>query len=115
MAKALMLVRHPPQSWLSLLTQPEDRSTLLRESVTAAGATLEAMDFLVGEYDSCVTLSAPDDATLAGATLALTAVGGFSDVKVLTMIDPDKIPAMLGAGGAGVALVRRKMPGAIAH
>lgn len=68
------------------------RRAAIDRLITAAGGTVEAFYFVFGEDDVIVVVDLPDNATVAGVSLGVSAAGGAtSSVRVL--LTPEEIDA----------------------
>jgi uncharacterized protein with GYD domain len=71
----LMRFSLTPETWSRLIQNPEDRRDTARAYVEEVGGTLKGFWYGFGEYDGYVIFEAPDNVSMAGLVLAITAGG----------------------------------------
>lgn len=72
------------------------RARVAREAFAAVGVSAREWFFTMGRYDVVLTVEAPDAATLAKATLALTALGNLH-VETLPSFGVDEMESIVDA------------------
>jgi uncharacterized protein with GYD domain len=91
MAKYLILASYTAEGAKGVL---KDGGTKRRQAAEAAiksaGGTLEEFYFAFGESDAIVIVDAPDHATVASASLAISASGAVR-TKTVVLITPEEI------------------------
>src|ERR687893_820380 len=78
MAFYLMRFSYTPQTWSKLIQNPEDRRDAARAYIEQVGGTLHGFWYGFGKYDGYAIYEAPDNVSVAGVVLAITAGGGLS-------------------------------------
>jgi uncharacterized protein with GYD domain len=66
------------------------RRQVAEAAMKSVGATLEAMYFAFGENDIYAIIDAPDNVSLAAASLAISAAGGVQS-KTIVLLTPEEI------------------------
>ncbi len=91
MPKYLIEASYTPEGVKGLIKEGgSGRRAAIDRLITAAGGTVEAFYFVFGEDDVIVVADLPDNATVAGVSLGVSAAGGAtSSVRVL--LTPDEI------------------------
>jgi len=72
----------------ALVGHPQDRSRAVAAAIEAHGGTLTGFWMAFGEYDFVLICEMPDDESMAGVALAISAAGALArgkTVKLLTM------------------------------
>jgi uncharacterized protein with GYD domain len=83
-------------------SNPQDRVAGVRALLERLGATLESIDFCLGDFDVVVTYTAPDDTTAAAIALAAQAPGHLKAFKTTKLLSPDEfMAAQRQASGVG--------------
>jgi len=71
-------------------------------ALKSAGGRVEAFYFAFGENDAYVIVDAPDNTSVAAASMAIAGSGAVKDFKTTVLMSPDEgFDAMLLAQGAG--------------
>src|ERR671920_1644864 len=76
MAFYLMRFSYTPETWSKLIQNPEDRRDAARGYIEQVGGALHGFWYGFGEYDAYAIYEAPDNVSMAGVVLAITAGGG---------------------------------------
>jgi uncharacterized protein with GYD domain len=88
----------------AMLAHPQDRSAALAKLLEAVGGKLHHCFFAFGENDVVVLYEAPDNASAAGAILAVGGSGSVSAQKTTVLMSMDEaMNAMRKAGAASGA------------
>jgi uncharacterized protein with GYD domain len=74
MVRYALLIKFTEKGITHVKDSPK-RGAAFKEMASKAGAKVEAMYWLQGDYDGLVVLSAPDESTAAGLTLSVAALG----------------------------------------
>jgi uncharacterized protein with GYD domain len=97
MATFLMLSTVGPDG-ASTLTENPDRLKAVNAEVEAMGVKVLAQWALLGPYDFCTVLDAPDDRTMARVALVLGARGTLKTLTLTAIPIDDYIETMRQAG-----------------
>jgi uncharacterized protein with GYD domain len=81
MAFYLMRFSYTPETWSKLIQNPEDRRDAARAYIEEVGGTLHGFWYGFGEYDGYAIFEAPDNVSMTGAVLAITAGGALASVE----------------------------------
>jgi uncharacterized protein with GYD domain len=85
-----------PEAVKGLIEKPSDRAAAVRALCGSAGGSMESYQLMIGsEFDGFTVVSAPDSATLAAVSLAVTATGAFSHLETHELIAADQIGGIL--------------------
>ena len=86
MAFYLMRFSYTPETWSKLMQNPEDRRDAARAYIEQVGGTLHGFWYGFGKYDGYAIFEAPDNVSLAGVVLAITAGGALSSVETTALM-----------------------------
>ena len=93
MAKYLIEASYTPEGLKGLLKEGgSGRRAAIERMITAAGGTVEAFYFVFGEDDVIVVVDLPDNATVAGVSLGVSAAGGAT-TSVRVLLTPEEVDA----------------------
>jgi len=81
---------YAPGSWASLVKNPENREETVRRMLAPVGAKLEHLWYAFGEDDGFALIEAPDNATAAGISIAVTSSGAFTSFKTTVLMTMDE-------------------------
>jgi uncharacterized protein with GYD domain len=82
----LMRFSYTPETWSRLIQNPEDRRDAARSYIEQVGGTLHGFWYGFGEYDGYALLEAPDNVSMAGVVLAISAGGALSSVDTTVLM-----------------------------
>ncbi len=87
-----------------MVAKPQNRREAAEKVIAAAGGRLLDMYFCFGDYDGVATAEFPTNVDAAAASLAISASGGFANVKTTVLITMDEsVKAMEKAGEVSAA------------
>jgi uncharacterized protein with GYD domain len=109
MSRYALLFSYTPETWRSMIKNPEDRAAAVRALLETSGGTLESMYFMFGGRDGIVIFDVPDADTAAGISIAVTSTGSFGHIETSELIEPERLVSVLGK--AGQALGHYRVPG----
>ncbi|HEY3169415.1 MAG TPA: GYD domain-containing protein [Thermoanaerobaculia bacterium] len=93
---------YTPQAWSTMAKNPVDREQVFRGLIEKAGGKLHSFYFSVGEYDAIGILEAPDLATAAAISIAVSSAGHVKSYKTTPLLTArEGMSAMEKAGGFG--------------
>jgi uncharacterized protein with GYD domain len=81
MPKYLTLFSFKGETLGKLIQNPSDREAAVRNLAEAVGGTLEAYYVMMGQYDGCVVIDAPDSISVAAAAVAVAGTGAFGRIE----------------------------------
>ncbi|MDP9496057.1 MAG: GYD domain-containing protein [Actinomycetota bacterium] len=96
MAVYLMRFSYTSETWARLIQNPEDRRDAARAYIEQVGGTLHGFWYGFGEYDGYAILEAPDNVSMAGAALAISAGGALASVETTVLMTVEDTLAALG-------------------
>lgn len=94
MARFIMLHKFTDQGIAKIKDSPS-RVAAFRSAAAKAGVTVEAIYWLMGEYDGLVVLNAPDEATATALALDLGSHGSVR-THLLRAFDESEFRVILG-------------------
>jgi uncharacterized protein with GYD domain len=100
-AMSLYLIQgsYTPQAWANLCKNPEDREQALRGLLERAGGRLLSLYYCFGEQDVVGIMEAPDAATAAAVSIAVTSAGHVKSVQTTVLMTvKEAVEAMKKAG-----------------
>ena len=86
MAFYLMRFSYTPETWSKLMQNPEDRRDAARAYIEQVGGALHGFWYGFGEYDGYAIYEAPDNVSVAGVVLAITAGGALASVETTALM-----------------------------
>ena len=86
MGKYLLQASYTHQGLSGFVKNPEDRSAVLQEMVSAAGGKIVSLDYCFGDYDVVMILETPDDTTMASLSMAAGASGAVTNLKTTVLL-----------------------------
>ena len=91
MPKYLMVGSYTVEGARGLLKEGgSKRRQVADAAVKSVGGKVESFYFAFGEYDLCIILDVPDNVSIAAASLAIGAGGGFRP-KTIVLLSPEEI------------------------
>ncbi|MAE16248.1 MAG: GYD domain-containing protein [Deltaproteobacteria bacterium] len=79
----------------AMITNKDNRKEAANKAISAAGGKMLSLFFCFGEYDIVAIIEAPDNTTIAGASLGIGSTGAFSKVKTTVLISPEEMSESL--------------------
>jgi len=98
MSVYLMRFSYTPETWSRLIQNPEDRRDAARAYIEQVGGSLHGFWYGFGEYDGYAILEAPDNVSMAGVVLAITAGGALARVETTALMTVEETLAALATG-----------------
>ena len=95
MPKYLILFGLKGETVGRFMEKPSDRSQVVRDLMGQLGGELESYYFMFGQYDGAVICNAPDSASAAALSLAVTSTGAFSSFETHELISTDDMISIL--------------------
>jgi len=90
---------YTPQAWATLAKNPEDREQAIRGLVERAGGKFHNLYYCFGEHDVVGIFEAPDAATAAALSIAVTSAGHLKSVQTTVLMTmKEAMEAMRKAG-----------------
>ena len=88
MSTYLALFTYEKEAWRDMIRRPEDREAAARAVIEAAGGSLLAFYWMLGDHDGLAIYEAPDAAAAAAVTAAIFASGRVADVRTNALLTP---------------------------
>ena len=98
MAFYLVRFSYTSETWSNLMQHPEDRRDAQRAYIEQVGGTLHGFWYGFGQYDGYAILEAPDNVSLAGVVLAITAGGALAAVETTVLMTVEETLEALAKG-----------------
>jgi uncharacterized protein with GYD domain len=94
----LMRFTYTPETWSKLMQNPEDRRDAARAYIEQVGGTLHGFWYGFGEYDGYAIFEAPDNVSITGVVLAITAGGALASVETTVLMTVEEMLEALAKG-----------------
>jgi uncharacterized protein with GYD domain len=82
----LALFTYEQAAWRDMVRKPEDREAAARAVIDAAGGSLLAFYWMLGDHDGLAIYEAPDAAAAAAVTAAIMASGRVAGVRTSALL-----------------------------
>ena len=106
MAFYLMRFSYTPETWSKLIQNPEDRRDAARVHRTGRGRP-HGFWYGFGKYDGYAIYEAPDNISIAGVVLAITAGGALASVETTALMTVEETLEALRRAGNWLPPPRR--------
>jgi uncharacterized protein with GYD domain len=95
----LALFTYEKAAWRDMVRRPEDREAAARAVIDAAGGSLLAFYWMLGDHDGLAIYEAPDAPAAAAVTAAILSSGRVWDVRTNALLTaPEALGALRRAG-----------------
>jgi uncharacterized protein with GYD domain len=91
----LTFFTYTKDSWRRMVETPDDRGAASRALVEAAGGTMVAIYWMLGEHDGLVIWEAPDAETAAAVNAAVAASGGVTGHRTSQLLTSEELSRAL--------------------
>lgn len=98
MSVYLMRFSYTPQTWSRLMQNPEDRREAARAYIEQVGGALRGFWYGFGEYDGYALFEAPDNVSMAGVVLGISAGGALARVETTVLLTVEETLKALEKG-----------------
>ena len=102
----LALFTYEKAAWRDMVRQPEDREAAARAVIEAAGGSLLAFYWMLGDHDGLAIYEAPDAGSAAAVTAAILASGRIRDVRTNALLAAPETRGALERAGEVAAAYR---------
>ena len=102
MAHYLIRGSYTPETWATMVKNPQNRREVVRPLIESLGGKLEALYFAFGAEDVVAILEMPDNVSVGAASLAVTASGAFKSFETTVLITPEEAVEMMRKAGTVV-------------
>jgi uncharacterized protein with GYD domain len=100
----LALFTYEKEAWRDMVRRPEDREAAARAVIDAAGGSLLAFYWMLGDHDGLAIYEAPDAPAAAAVTAAILASGRVADVRTNALLaSTDSLAALERASAVAKA------------
>lgn len=90
---------YTPATWARLIKNPEDRRDAARKYVEAVGGKLHGFWYALGERDGYSLWEAPDNVSMAAASIAISAGGALSAMETTALLTVEETLSALKKAG----------------
>jgi uncharacterized protein with GYD domain len=99
MPSYLIQLSYSPEALTAMIKKPQDRREVIKKLVSQFGGTLVGTWLCFGEYDAILVIEAPDNASAAACSLAVSSSGAFKAFKTTPLLSVEEgMAAMKKAG-----------------
>lgn len=95
MAKYAIFFTLKPETVTAMMDKPSDRAAVVSSLLESAGGSLEAYYWMLGEWDGFVIANAPDGASAASVSIAVSATGAFGHMETHELFDVSEVNGLL--------------------
>lgn len=101
MPKYAVFFTFRPETVKALVDKPSDRAAAVRSLCESAGGSMECYYLMMGSrHDGFTVVDAPDSATAAAVSIAVTSSGTLSHVETHELIDSGDLAGVLAKASA---------------
>jgi uncharacterized protein with GYD domain len=86
MPKFALMGGYTAEAWKAMIENPADRTGPVRKLCESVGARLDSVYWSFGEDDFLVIVEAPDDLTVAAASVAAASSGSLRNTRTVRLI-----------------------------
>ena len=102
MSHYLIQASYSKQGISDLISNPQDRATIVQSVIEGLGGTMNSFFFAFGDYDAVLIAELPDNVTAAALAMAVGSTPGLSEYKTtVLMSSQEAIEAMQKASEVG--------------
>jgi uncharacterized protein with GYD domain len=102
MAQYLVQVSYTSEACAALINNPQDRLAVVSKAVKKLGGKLITGWMCLGDFDTIVVITLPDNVAAAAFSIALGAGGACKNVKTTSLLSIEEgVEAMKAAGSTG--------------
>jgi uncharacterized protein with GYD domain len=83
----------------ALIRNPSDRPAAVREALESVGGELDALYWMLGQYDGLVLASAPDARAITAVMMAAVGSGAFAHMETHELIEAADIAGLVARAG----------------
>jgi uncharacterized protein with GYD domain len=100
MSKFVMFFNYTSDTWGNMIKNPSDRLEAVRASARSVGGDVESLYFMLGKQDGFLVIDAPDAASAAAVSIAVTSTGAVSNLETHELIASSDLPTVLEKAGS---------------
>ena len=86
---------YTPAAWAKLMKNPEDRRVAATKYIEAVGGKLHGFWYAFGEHDAYCLWEAPDNASMAAVSIAITGGGALTSLQTTVLLSIEETLAAL--------------------
>src|SRR4026208_1179878 len=86
---------YTPETWAKLIHNPEDRRAAATQYIEAVGGKLHGFWYAFGDHDAYNLWEAPDNGSMAGTAIAISAGGALSSYETTVLMTVEETLAAL--------------------
>lgn len=102
MAHYLIQASYTPETWATLVKNPQDRNQAMRPVFESLGGRMDQVFLAFGEDDLVLIVEMPDNVTAAALSLAVTSSGAMKSLKTTPLMTwQEGMEALEKAGSIG--------------
>ena len=98
MTTYLMRFSYTPETWKTLMQNPEDRRDAARAYAEQVGGSLLGFWYGFGEYDGYAIFDVPDNSSMAGLAIAIASGGALASVETTVLLSVEETLEGLAKG-----------------
>lgn len=95
MARYAIFFTLKPETVNAMMEKPSDRAAIVSNLLESAGGSLEAYYWMLGEWDGFVIANAPDGASAASVSIAVSGTGAFGHMETHELFDASEVNGLL--------------------
>lgn len=86
---------YTPETWTTLVKNPEDRRAAAKQYIESIGGKLHGFWYAFGDYDGYNLWEAPDNVSMAAAAIAIGGGGALSSIQTTVLLTVEETLAAL--------------------
>lgn len=95
MAKYAIFFTLKAETVSGMMQKPSDRAAVVSKLLESVGGTLESYYWMLGQWDGFVVANAPDGASAAAVSIAVSSSGAFGHLETHELFDSSQINDLL--------------------
>ena len=86
---------YTPETWATLIKNPEDRRAAAQQSIESVGGKLHGFWYAFGDHDGYTLWEAPDNVSMAATAIAIGAGGALSSLHTTVLLTVEETLAAM--------------------
>lgn len=86
MASYMLQASYTPQAWATLVSKPQDRTSVIKSAVKKLGGKVTGLWLSFGEHDVVVLIDMPENVSAAAIAMAAAAGGAIKSMKTTPLL-----------------------------
>ena len=95
MAKYAIFFTLKAETVTAMMDKPSDRAAVVGKLLESVGGSLEAYYWMLGAWDGFVIATAPDGASAASVSIAVSSTGAFGHLETHELFDSSEVNGLL--------------------